>query len=264
MEIMLNNMVPWSAAIMLVVGRLSGLFLLAPVFSSRMIPVRIKLMMLLTLAATITPIAVGTGQVNVNELPLDGVGLTLLMFKETLIGLGMGFSVSIVFTAVQFGASLIDTSIGFSLASVFDPMSGSQNAIFGGFYTMVATLCFLAINGHHLMLAGFTKSFQLVTIGEFPNMQRIATNMWEVVGSLFAMGFQLAAPIVVTLLVSDVVLGVVSRVVPQMNVFFVGIPVKIALGLSAIMISLPTFVGFFETRINDIVVGTGILTGTMS
>jgi flagellar biosynthetic protein FliR len=264
MDIALNNMVPWTLSVLLVVGRLSGLFLLAPIFSSRMIPVKIKMAALLTLSVTITPIALGTGNIDMAAIPTDGFSFMLLMSKELLVGFGLGFAVSLIFTAVQFGASLIDTSIGFSLASVFDPVSGSQNAIFGGFYTMVATLCFLSINGHHFMLAGFVRSFELVPLTGTPNFQRMANNIWEVVGSVFAMGFQLAAPVVITLLVVDVVLGVISRVVPQMNVFFVGIPVKIAVGLVAVMVSLPTFVGFFETRINDIVNGAGVLAGTMS
>jgi len=250
--------IPQLTAFMLVVARLSGLFLLAPVFSSGMIPLRIKLMALLALGFTITPLAVGS-DVSALAVPTEAFDLGVAMFKESLIGLAMGFAVSIIFTAVQVGASLIDASIGFAMANIIDPLNGSQNAIFGSFYTMVATLSFLAVNGHHWMLAGFTRSFDVVGVDEIPNFSQVYTNVFEIFSQLFLVAFQIAAPVLVTLLLVDVVLGIVARAVPQMNVFFVGLPLKIGVGLAAVVIALPSFVSFFEQRISDIVTGASVL-----
>jgi flagellar biosynthetic protein FliR len=257
MDLPIGLAVPQVVAFILVVARLSGLFLLAPVFSSQMIPPRIKIMVLLGLAATLTPIVEG----NAASLPTDGIPLLMAVITESLVGLALGFSVSLVFSAVQVGASLIDTSIGFSMASIIDPLNNTQAAVLGSFYSMVATLSFLAVNGHYWMLAGFTRSFDTIRLGEQPDVDVMLGNTFGVFGQLFAMAFQIAAPVLITLLLADVVLGIVARVVPQMNVFFVGIPLKIGVGLLVVIISLPAFSGFFERRLDDIVSGASVLTG---
>ena len=256
MNIPIDWAIPQMTAFLLVVSRLSGLFLLAPVFSSQMIPMRIKVMALLVLSAAMTPLVTAEQQAF---LPTDAISLMVLIGKETVIGLAMGFAVSMVFSAVQVGASLIDTSIGFSLANIIDPLNSSHSSVFGSFYTMVATLSFLAINGHQYMLLGFKKSFDIIPITGMPKFTAIFSNVIEIFGQLFLIAFQIAAPVLVTLLLVDIVLGIVSRVVPQMNVFFVGIPLKIGVGLGAVIIALPAFVSFFEHRLSDIVTGASVL-----
>lgn len=255
MEIPLEFAVPQVIGFMLVVARLSGLFLIAPVFSSPMIPPKIKLMVLLVLAATLTPIVATTSP----EVPASVLPLIIALATETIIGFAIGFSVAIVFAAVQLGASLIDTSIGFSMASIIDPINNAQGAVLGSFYSMVATLAFLSVNGHHWLLAGFKRSFEVVALGAVPDIEQMMTNLFATFAQLFAMAFQIAAPVLITLLLVDVVLGIVSRVVPQMNVFFVGIPLKIGVGLIAIIVSLPAFTGFLEQRVSDVVAGAGVV-----
>ena len=244
---------------MLVVARLSGLFLIAPVFSSPMIPPRIKLMILLVLAAALTPSAIQ----DMGAAPTDVIGLVLSIITETIIGFAIGFSVAIVFTAVQVGGSLIDSSIGFSMANIIDPVNNAQASVLGSFYSLVATLTFLGVNGHHWLLAGFARSFDTIALGAVPDIEKMTTNLFAIFTQLFAMAFQIAAPVLITLLLVDVVLGIVSRVVPQMNVFFVGIPLKIGVGLLAVIISLPTFTGFIQERVSDIVAGAGVLAETL-
>lgn len=255
MEIPLDFAVPQVIGFMLVVARLSGLFLIAPVFSSPMIPPKIKLMALLVLAATLTPIVAPTAP----EVPVSILPLILALGTETIIGFAIGFSVAIVFAAVQLGASLIDTSIGFSMASIIDPINNAQGAVLGSFYSMVATLAFLSVNGHHWLLAGFKRSFEVVALGVVPDIEQMMANLFTTFTQLFAMAFQIAAPVLITLLLVDVVLGIVSRVVPQMNVFFVGIPLKIGVGLVAVIVSLPTFTGFLQERVSDVVAGAGVV-----
>lgn len=255
MEIPVDFAVPQVIGFMLVVARLSGLFLIAPVFSSPMIPPRLKLMALLVLAATLTPIVAPISP----DTPTSIVPLLVSIVTETIIGFSIGFSVAIVFAAVQLGASLIDTSIGFSMANIIDPINNAQGAVLGSFYSMVATLAFLSVNGHHWLLAGFKRSFSIVPLGVVPDVEQMMANLFTTFAALFAMAFQIAAPVLITLLLVDVVLGIVSRVVPQMNVFFVGIPLKIGVGLVAVIVSLPAFTGFLEQRVSDIVAGAGVV-----
>ncbi|MCB0879531.1 MAG: flagellar type III secretion system protein FliR [Thermoleophilia bacterium] len=255
MQIPLDIALTQVVGFMLIVARLSGMFLIAPVFSSKMIPVRIKVMALLVLAATMTPIVMGQQP----DVPTDVLGLLISMLLESVVGLAIGFSVAIVFTAVQVGASLIDTSIGFSMANIIDPVNNVQASVLGSFYSLVATLAFLSVNGHHWMLVGFTRSFDIVPVGGVPDVEQMSSNLFAAFSGLFMMAFQIAAPVLVTLLLVDVVLGIVARVVPQMNVFFVGIPLKISVGLVAVIITLPTFTGFLERRVNDVVAGVGVV-----
>ena len=258
MDIPVDWAIPQIITFMLVVSRLSGLFLIAPVFSSPMIPARIKLMVLLTLALTITPIVAPT---SIAVMPTGIIPLLISMVAELFMGLALGFSVAIVFSAVQVGASFIDTSIGFSMANIIDPLSNTQATVLGSFYSIVATLIFLGVNGLHYMLAAFKRSYDVVGVGQLPDFQKIMDHLFATFGDLFGMGFQIAAPVLITLLLCDVVLGIVSRVVPQMNVFFVGVPLKIGVGLLAVIISLPTFGTFLEHRVSDIVAGAGVITG---
>ncbi|MCW2973880.1 MAG: flagellar biosynthetic protein FliR [Thermoleophilia bacterium] len=258
MEIPLDWAIPQVITFLLVVGRLSGLFLIAPVFSSPMIPGKLKMMMLLMLALTITPIVSGTATA---PMPTGIVELLLAMVTEVVMGLALGFSVAIVFSAVQVGASFIDTSIGFSMANIIDPLSNTQATVLGSFYSIMATLIFLSINGLHYMLAAFKQSYSVVGVGQVPDFGRILDNLFFTFKHLFGMGFQIAAPVLITLLLCDVVLGIVSRVVPQMNVFFVGVPLKIGVGLLAIIIALPTFSTFLGERVSDVLDGAGVITG---
>jgi flagellar biosynthetic protein FliR len=257
MQIPLDIALPQIIGFMLVVARLSGLFLIAPVFSSKMIPAKIKIMVLLVLAATLTPIVMSTAP----PVPDGILDLVLALGIESIIGFAIGFSVAIVFSAVQVGASLIDTSIGFSMANIIDPLNNAQASVLGSFYSLVATLAFLSVDGHHWLIAGFKRSFDTVPLGSMPRIEATMLNLFAEFGQLFTIAFQIAAPVLVTLLLVDAVLGIVARVVPQMNVFFVGIPLKIGVGLVAVIITLPTFTGFLQSRVSDVVAGASVLVG---
>jgi len=161
--------IPQAVAFVLVVARMSGLFLLAPVFSSAMIPGKIKVMTLVVLSAALTPVIM----TNAATLPTDGISIAFAVGTQALVGFALGFSVAIVFASIQIGASLIDTTMGFSLANIIDPLNSAQGAVFGSFYTMVATLSFLSINGHFWILSGFVQSFHILPLGHAPDFHRL-------------------------------------------------------------------------------------------
>ena len=219
---------------LLVVCRVGGLFLLAPGFSATMIPNRIKLMLAMALALAMMPIAVH-GQ----TVPLDAGDYVMLMLKEIGVGLIFAFPMALVGAAVQAGASLLDTLIGFSFSSILDPVNNQQTAILGQFYSLFAVLVLLMSGGDHIMIEGIGASYRALPITAYPHIGAVTSGALAAFGQVWAIGLEIAAPVLVALVITDAAIGLVSRAVPQMNVFVVGMPAKILVGMTVIAATLP-------------------------
>jgi flagellar biosynthesis protein FliR len=148
---------------LLVLSRVGGLFVLAPVFSAAMIPIRIKLTLAMAISLALMPIAVH-GQ----TVPLDAGAYSLLLLKEIGIGLVFAFPMALVGAAVQAGASILDTLVGFSFSSILDPMNNQQTAILGQFYTLFAVMILLMSGGDHIMIEGLGASYRALPITAYP------------------------------------------------------------------------------------------------
>lgn len=227
----------YAAAFALVLARFSGLFLFAPIFSSRSLPVRVKVMILAVLSLAVVPAAAAPA-----DLPLDGFSLALLAGKELLVGFALALAVGALLTAVQVAGALIDTSVGFSLATLLDPLSNIQTTVLGQLYVILGSLTFLILDGHHLLLAGLASTFELFPLSAHPDPAVLAANAVDVVAGLFSAAVRIAAPVLVSLFVTDLAIGLVSRAMPQANLFAVGFPVKAIVGLAAVGATLPLFV----------------------
>lgn len=219
---------------LLVVCRVGGLFVLAPGFSATMIPNRIKLMLAMALALAMMPIAVH-GQ----TVPLDAGDYVMLMLKELGVGLIFAFPMALVGAAVQAGASLLDTLIGFSFSSVLDPVNNQQVAILGQFYSLFAVLVLLMSGGDHIMIEGIGASYRALPITAYPHIGGLTSGALTSFAQVWAIGLEIAAPVLVALVITDAAIGLVSRAVPQMNVFVVGMPAKILVGMTVIAATLP-------------------------
>jgi flagellar biosynthetic protein FliR len=221
-------------AFMLVMARVGPLFLLAPIFSARMIPVRAKLIAAGAIAFALTPLA-ERGQ----ALPSDVIGVGGLVTKEALVGVAFAFVLAAIGAAVQAGASLLDTIIGFSFASLVDPMSNMSNAILGQIYSLFTVLIFVVTGGDQLMIMGLARSYDLLPLSVGPNTASLGGLGLSALRDVFIIGFEIAAPALIALIVADAAFAIVSRAVPQMNVFVTGLPAKILLGFATIAASLP-------------------------
>lgn len=219
---------------LLVVCRVGGLFVLAPGFSATMIPNRIKLMLAMALALAMMPIAVH-GQ----TVPLDAGDYVMLMLKELGVGLIFAFPMALVGAAVQAGASLLDTLIGFSFSSILDPVNNQQTAILGQFYSLFAVLVLLMSGGDHIMIEGIGASYRALPIAAYPHIDTLASGALTAFAQVWVIGLEIAAPVLVALVITDAAIGLVSRAVPQMNVFVVGLPAKILVGMTVIAATLP-------------------------
>jgi flagellar biosynthetic protein FliR len=226
---------------LLVLVRVTGFFGATPFFGSRSIPASAKIGLSLVIAYFLLPVAAITDP-TLSSASLGRYAQGVI--SELVVGFTLGYIVTLTFSAIQIAGQLIDVPIGFSMVNVLDPQSGQQMPVMGQFQYILVTLLFLAINGHHQLIYGLSRSFQLVPLGGWRYFPELWQLMTGAVGQAFALGFRISLPVVAALLLTDIALGVVARSVPQMNVFIVGLPLKIGLGVIFMMIILPMYVSF--------------------
>jgi flagellar biosynthesis protein FliR len=224
-------------AFFLVLARVSPLFMLAPLFSSRSIPKRVRGIVAVGLAIGLTPVA-ATGA----ELPTDPFGMAGTMGKELLVGAGFAFTIAALFAALEVAGSFIDTLIGFSFGGLIDPITGNQSAVLSRMYALIGVLVFIAIGGDTWVIQGLARTYDIVGIDQAPDLGTLVAGADAAFASIFLSAIQVAGPIVLALVLTDAAFGVVSRVVPQLNVFGVGFPAKVTVGLLLLGVTLP-FVG---------------------
>ena len=224
------------AGFILVLARVTPLFLVAPLFSSPMIPGRVRGIIAVGISIGLAPIALH-GQ----HIPSEPLALASLAIVGLLVGFGFAFSVSVLFAAVESAGSLIDIVSGFSYGTLINPLSGEQSAVMSRFYGLIGTAIFLVIGGDAWLLRGLSRTFQLVPLSAAIKITSLSTGAVHVFSTIFTSALEIAAPVLLALFITDVAFGVVSRVVPQLNVFAVGFPTKVAVALLVVGASLPFF-----------------------
>jgi flagellar biosynthesis protein FliR len=233
---------------LLMFTRIATLIALLPVFGSQNVPLALKAGLTFSLCVILYPSVTANG---VPALPAV-TGLFLLMFiKEIFVGIVIGFVASLIFTIVQFAGYLVDVLTGFSFVELVDPFSDTSVSIFGQFNVLVFTILFFALNGHYFLLLAIQKSFAVIPLlGVHIQQGPLVQVVIKAVGNVFILGFKFSAPIFVTLLLTQVALAVVARTVPQINVFFVGIPLNIVIGFGVAIIALPGLGVMFKKMID--------------
>ncbi|AXF55120.1 flagellar biosynthetic protein FliR [Salicibibacter kimchii] len=237
-------------AFLLIFVRILAFLATLPIFSYRNVPNMYKIAFALFFAYIIFfTLDVPTMEVEATFF--------LLIIKEVLIGLLLGLIASILFYAIQVAGAFIDIKMGFLIANVMDPQTGAQTPLTGGFLYAFAVLFLLVTDGHHLLLDGIFYSYAYVPVDEMTVHFGGASVMETAAGAvstMFVIAFQMSFPIVGALFLVDVALGLMSRAVPQMNVFVVGLPLKIFLGLPIMLLMLPSFFWLVSNLVDEIVV----------
>lgn len=231
---------------LLLMLRASGVFMIAPIFAHRNIPTAAKIGLTILLAILMMPAVEG----SVLPMATSLAGLVGVILRELMVGFLIGFLFLLILKAAEAAGSMIGFQVGLIIASAYDPNSNDQVSIIGQFWVVIATLIFMAINGHHLVLQAFSDSYQLIPVGQMVVNGTTAELMIKYTAYVFALALKIAAPITVTLFLTDVALGTVAKVMPQMNIFVVGFPVKIAMGLLVLGFSLPVFSYVLEKTTN--------------
>ena len=175
----------------------------------------------------------------------------LLSMRETICGLLLGFAGHFLFYAVEIAGQLVGFQAGFSIVSSIDPNTESQSTVITQFYNIVALLIFVTMNGHHLLLQALTDSFKVVPIGQFFVDGRLSEWTLTIVTKIMIDGIRLAAPLMVTLFLTDIGLGILTRVAPTMNVFVLGFPMKVAITLLMLSTTLGAVVLVFTGQVEQ-------------
>jgi flagellar biosynthesis protein FliR len=220
-----------------VLARVSPLFAFAPLFSSKSVPMRVRGIVAVALAVGLTPVVVQGA-----DLPTDPWGLGGLIGKEILVGAGFAFSLGALFAALQVAGAFLDTLIGFSFGGLVDPINGTQSAVLAQMYSLIGVLIFIAIGGDAWVIQGLARTYDVIGIEQVPDIGTMVAGADEAFAAIFLSAIEVAGPILLALVLTDAAFGVVSRVVPQLNVFAVGFPAKVTVGLVLLGVTLP-FVG---------------------
>jgi flagellar biosynthetic protein FliR len=229
----------------LVLARVGPLFVVAPLFSSKMIPLRAKGVAAVALAIGMSPIALKDATV-----PTDAMGIAGLIGKEALVGFAFAFAIAVLFAAVSIAGSFIDTLIGFSYGGLVDPVNGNQSSVLSQLYTLVGVMIFIAIGGDTWMIEGLAKTYDLVGLTEMPAIGALVGGAQHTFATIFVSAVEIAAPVLIALIITDAGFGVVSRVMPQLNVFAVGFPAKILVGFLIVAASMPFVAGWIGNELH--------------
>lgn len=234
---------------LLVMVRTSGIFIFSPFFSSQNIPNIMKIGLSFSVSLLITAILPSVPSLS-NEI------LVIIIFKELMVGLIIGFISYTFFSAFYVMGQIIDMKIGFGMVNVVDPQNKVQVPLMGNFYYILAFLLLLASDGHHIIISGLVESYKFIPIGSFKYTEETVSLLVNTLSKSFEIGFKLSSPIIAIIFLTDIVLGIMSKTIPQMNVFVVGMPLKVLVGLLIILVSMPIFYsavnGIFDLIINDI------------
>ena len=208
--------------------RVLALLMAAPIFSHRTIPARIKIATALAIALVIAPATAAFSAAG-----------WLLIAEQMLVGVAMGFSLRLVFAAVEMAGDMIGLQMGLSFATFVDPQNSNQSPLIGSFLAMIATLLFLSIDGHLLLIAALVDSFNVVPVGT-GSLTKFSWEHLALLGTkLFSLGLQIAMPVLCTMLLVNLSLGVMARAAPQLSLFSVGFPLTLITGMLLMVVFLP-------------------------
>ncbi|MHB1392447.1 MAG: flagellar biosynthetic protein FliR [Clostridia bacterium] len=223
--------------LLLVFVRMSSLFVITPVFGRREMPSYLRISLAFFCSYIMVPL-LGDVQVEYTNL----LSFAVIAAKEFLVGIIIGYVSFLVFTALFVAGQIIDMQIGFGMVNVLDPTMNTQIPITGNFVYILTTLLFLSMDGHHILLSALFKSYSVLPINGFEFTEAMVNNMTTIFSDVFLIGFKISIPILAAALLSEVALGILSKTVPQMNVFVVGIPLKIGIGLLTLYVMIPIFI----------------------
>lgn len=243
----------------LVLGRLAGMFSALPLFGGERVPMRIRVVVIFAMAMVLFPVI----KLKAVSVPGDFISLSLVVSGEVLIGVTLGLVTKAVFGAVEFCGQIVGMQIGFSMSSLFDPTLG-QVQLMSLFQTLLAMLLFLTLGVHHDFIRAIVQSYAVLPVGGWHMSGSLIAFLVTTTSGIFVLGIKLAAPVMVALLATTVVLGVMARSFPQMNIFMISMPVNIGIGFIVLGMSLLVFMRTLENSFGVMLQQFKMLFGILS
>jgi flagellar biosynthetic protein FliR len=228
----------WIAGLIFPLARILAFIAAAPLWSTAGIPRRTRLMLGIAITIGIAPALPSMPVVEPGSL----AGLAILV-QQMLIGIAMGFTARIVFSAIDLAGEFIAAQMGLGFATFYDPLNSSQTPVISEFIGLVSLLLFLSLNGHLLYVATLAQSFTAIPVGSTPLGAASWLNMTELGGKIFSAGLLISLPIVVALMITNIALAVLTRAAPQLNIFSLGFPLTLMGGFFALAISMTYLAG---------------------
>jgi flagellar biosynthesis protein FliR len=225
---------------LLIMMRMNSMMIIAPFFSSGVIPFKVKALISFLITLVIFPVVAKSGYI----IPGDIGGYSLLILKEVLIGLYLGFLLSLIFTAFQLAGEYYSVLVGFGISEVLDPLAQVSIPLIGQLKNMIGLLVFLVINGHHFLIKAIYRSYELVPLVSFEEgvfnglMKYVVYSM----SGMFIVALKIALPVLATVFLVEVSLGILAKAAPQMNILMLGFPIKIAVAFGIIILISPLII----------------------
>ena len=237
-----------AAVFLLLLTRISGIFMIAPFFGSQNIPQYVRVAICFTITLVIFPVVVGKMDV---QAPVSILGYTLALLSEMFIGWLIGFVGYVTLMSVNMAGKIMDMQAGFAVVNEMDPTSGQQNPLIGSFLYYITLIVFVVTNGHHVLLTALVRSVDAIPLLGMNFNTDLSMLMVDFTAGIFLTGMKIAMPLTFAILLTNVSLGVLARTMPQMNIFVVGIPMQIMVGLFILAIIIPFYVLFLDVLFNE-------------
>ena len=241
-----------AAAFLLTFARIGTMVMLIPGLGEQNLPSRVRLTMALVLTAILMPAHQQAYHVDLRELG----PVILLLLQEIVIGAVLGLTARLAISALQIAGTVVAQQLGFGFVTAVDPTQNQQGVLVGNFLTVLGIALIFATDLHYLVIAALNDSYNIFKPGEMPLSGDVAKHITQIVATAFRIGIQLAAPFLVFGLLFNLGLGVLSRLMPQMQVFFIGLPLAILLGLLLLLLvigaMMGTFVGYMQNVLSQL------------
>jgi flagellar biosynthetic protein FliR len=248
MQIDISFLPALAAAFILVFARVGTMLMLLPGLGELNVPIRIRLTVAVLLAAVLLPLHQNAYQIDLRSFgPLVG-----MLGEELFIGAVLGLSVRLIMSCLQVAGAVIAQQVGLGFVTAVDPTLGQQGVLIGNFLAVLGVTLIFATDLHHLVIAALDSSYTLFAPGEMPLLGDVAALTTRTAATAFRIGIQLSAPFMVFGLLFNLGLGVLSRLMPQMQVFFVGLPLSILLGLMIFLLVLGALMNVFLSEVEAV------------
>jgi len=220
---------------------MTSLFVITPVFGGKNVPNYLKIGLAFFCSVILVTL--------LNDVTIEFTNIfsyAAIILKELIIGIILGFTSYLVFSALYLAGQIIDTQIGFGMVNVLDPLHDTQVPLTGNFLYILTLIFFLIMDGHHVLLTALFKSYNVLPVNSFTFSDVLFNNMLNIFYETFLIGFKISIPIIAASLLAEIALGILTKTVPQMNVFVIGMPLKVGIGLITLFSMIPMYLATMD------------------